>query len=125
VHDEGKRGRQLTVQRGPVEPGGGAEGFQAGRDVGRGIRVHSATPALMSGVQGRQQIKYLRPAYFAHHQPVGAHSQGLPDEIPEGDLTDALLVGRAGLQPHYMRVAWPQLRRVLGEHDPFARIDEP
>lgn len=79
----------------------------------------------MAGVQRGQQMHHFGPAHLAHDQPVGPHPQCLPHEVLQRDESGALLVGGSGLEADDMRMVRPQLRRVLGEHDPLAASDQP
>ncbi len=81
--------------------------------------MHGPAPAVVPGVQRGEQVDHLRPADLAHDEPVRAHPKGLPDEVTQRDLAGALQVGRAGLEPHDVRVVRTQLPGVLDEHDAF------
>ena len=65
-----QRGRELSVQRVPVQSAQGRQGLQAGRDIGRRVGVHGPAPALMAGVQRRQQIADL-PRPGPRRPPAG------------------------------------------------------
>ncbi len=58
------------------------------------------------------------------HEAVGAHAQGLPDQVAQRHLAGALHVGRAGLEPDDVRVLRQQLSGVLDEQQPLSRRDE-
>ena len=82
-----------------------------------------ARAAVVTGVERGQQVAHLTAAHLADDQPVGAHPQGLADEVAQRDPAGALDVGRPGDQPHDVRVARPQLLGVLDADHPLPRID--
>ena len=54
----------------------------------------------------------------------GPHAQRVLDQIAHGDLALALEIGRAGLQPHDMRLLQLQLGRVLDRDHALAGVDQ-
>ena len=79
-------------------------------------------PAVVTGVQGGEQIGHLGAAHLADHDPVGAHPERLPDQVAQGHLPDALDVRWTGEQPHHVRVRGRELGRVLAHHHPVGGV---
>ena len=65
----------LTCERAIVEPGECAERLQPRRHVREAVGVEGARPAVVTGVERRQQVTHLFAATFADHEPVGPHPQ--------------------------------------------------
>ena len=59
-------------------------------DLFRAVGVQRAHPALVPGVEGGEQLADLRSTHLTHDEPVGAHPQGLADEVDEGHPTTPL-----------------------------------
>ncbi|GAA1021533.1 hypothetical protein Aple_073340 [Acrocarpospora pleiomorpha] len=103
--DYGVQGcRDLAVDGFSGKACGAGQCFQAGWDIGGGVRVESAAAAFVAGVQCGQEIYNLGTANLAYDEPVWAHPEGLTDEVPECDAADALEVGRASLKADHVRV---------------------
>ena len=73
LEDHLHRGAELAVQRGGAQPAEGGERLQPGRDLARRVGVHRAGPAVVTGVERRQQLDHLGAAHLADDEPVGAH----------------------------------------------------
>jgi len=86
--------------------------------------MQGATAALVTGVHGVEEIRDLGSPDLTHHQPVGSHPQGLPDQHAHRNLTSALHVGRTRLQTDDVWVVGAQLAPVLHDHQPVAGVDE-
>ena len=56
----------------------------------------------MTGVHGLKHVQRLRSANLAQDDAIGAHTQGVLDEIAHGDLALTFEVRRARLQ----RTTW-------------------
>ena len=102
-------------------PRQGPEGLDPRRHLGGPVGVQRAHPALVAGVQGREQLADLRAAHLADDEAVGPHPQGLADELDEGDPTDTLDVGPAALEPDDVRMVGVELADVLDDDDPLVR----
>ena len=59
----------------------------------------------MAGVHGGQYVEYFNAADFPQDDAVGAHPQGIADQVAGFDLPMAFGIGRAGFQTHHVRVA--------------------
>src|SRR3546814_4296056 len=60
------------------------------------VAVQRAHGTVMAGVHRGEQVETLRAADFAQDDAVGAHAQGVLDEVADGDRALALQVRRAG-----------------------------
>lgn len=78
-----------------------------------------ARAAVMAGIQGGQEVDYLGATDFADDDSVGAHSQGLPDEVTDGHRADALDVRGARYQAHDVGVWGCQFGGVFDADDAF------
>ena len=101
----------------PVESRGEPERLEAGRDVGRRVRVHGSGAAFVAGVHRREQVDDLGPADLAEHEAVGAHAQRLAHEVAQRHDARALDVGGARLHAHDVRMVGVELRRVLDDDE--------
>jgi hypothetical protein len=110
----------LTVDGFSGKACGAGQCFQAGWDIGGGIRVEGAASAFVTGVKRGQEIYDLRTANLADDEPVWAHPEGLSDEIPERDATDAFEVGRAGFEADHVRVSGAEFGGVFHEQEAFS-----
>ena len=71
----------------------------------------------MAGVHGLQHVEGLGATNLSDQDAVGAHSEAVAQQLPDGELTLAFDVGRAVLERDYVRVIDLQLGRVLdGDH---------
>jgi hypothetical protein len=77
----------------------------------------------MACVHCRKQIKAFRTTNFAKDDPVRTHTQGVLDEIADGDCALAFKVGRAGFQRQPMRLLQAKFGSVFDCQHTFARID--
>jgi len=66
----------------------------------------------------------LGPAHLAQDDAVGAHAQRVLDQVAHIDRAGPFQVGRAGFQPHDMRLLQLQLGRVLDGDDALALVDQ-
>lgn len=74
-------------------------------------------------VHGDEKVQGLGLADLSDEEAVGAHAQGLLDQAPQADLSDALKVGRPGLHGHAVTVAQGQLEDLLAGDDPLRARD--
>ena len=85
--------------------------------------MHRRQRAVVARVQRLQHVQALRAPHLSHHDPVGAHPQGVADQLADRHLAATLQVRRAGLETDHVALAQPQLRRVLDRHDPLLARD--
>ena len=74
-------------------------------------------------VHGDEEVQGLGLADLSDEEAVGAHAQGLLDQAPQADLSDALKVGRPGLHGHAVPVAQGELEDLLAGDDPLRARD--
>ena len=77
----------------------------------------------MARVHGLQHVQGLAGADLAQDDAVGAHAQGVPDQVPLGDLASPLQVGGARFQADHMGLLELQFGGVLDGDDPLAVVD--
>ena len=77
----------------------------------------------MTRIHGLKQIKSLRPAHFAHDNPLGAHTQTVFNQVAHRDRTHTFQIGRAGFQPHHMWLLQLQFGGILAGNNPFIGIN--
>ena len=94
-HVECARGLLADRAQRQVDAGGEHEGLEAGERVARRVRVDRRQRALVAGVHRLEHVQRLGAADLADDDPVGAHAQGVPDELADADLALALDVRRA------------------------------
>ena len=75
------------------------------------------------GIQGDQHVQALGLPDLAHHQPVGAHAQGLLDQPAHGNFAFALQVWLPALQPHNVPQRKLQFEDLLDGDDALAGSD--
>ena len=88
VHDA-VEGRGHLLPDGPdrqVEAGHQHEGLEAGERVARAVGVDRGDRAVVAGVHGLEHVEGLAAAALADHDAVGAHAQGVLDEVADRDL---------------------------------------
>ena len=78
----------------------------------------------MAGVHGLQQVERLGSADFADDDAFGAHTQAVADQFAHRDLAFALDVGRAGFQPHHMRLLQLKFGGVFAGDDALVVVDD-
>ena len=128
------RGLDDDVDRGADHLANGARGqreaahrdhrFAARQGFARVVGVQRSHRAVMAGVHGLQQVERLGSADFADDDAFGTHTQAVPDQIAHGDLAFALDVGRAGFQPHHMRLLQLKFGGVFAGDDALVMLDE-
>ena len=126
VHDE-VEGRGHLLADGPhrqVEAGHQGHGLDAGQRVARGVGVDGGDRAVVAGVHGLEHVEGLAGAALADHDAVGAHTQGVADQVADGDLTLALDVRRAGLEGQHVLLVELELLGVLDGDDALVVGDE-
>jgi len=85
--------------------------------------MHRPGPALVAGVERREQIHDLRTADLADHDAIGTHPQCLPDQVTHRHLADAFDIGAARDQPDQVRMLRCQLGGVFDADDPLRGVD--
>ncbi len=78
----------------------------------------------MTRVEGDEQVHRLAAADLADHDPIGAHPQGVADEVADRHLAGALDAGGPALEPDHVRLGEPELGGVLDRDHPLAGLDE-
>ena len=89
-----------------VETGAGCgerHGFEAGGDLFGAAGVEGRHEAAVAGVGGLEHVEHLRAADLADDDAVGAHAEGVSDQLAQRDLAPALHVGWARLEADDMR----------------------
>ena len=85
--------------------------------------MQRAHRAVMAGVHGLQQVERLGSAHFADDDPLGTHTQAVPDQVAHGDLALAFQVRRARFESHDMRLLQLQFGGVFAGDDAFFGVD--
>ena len=119
VDDDPQRLPQLGVDGRAWHPRQRAERLDARGDLLGAVGVQRAHPALVPGVEGGEQLADLRSAHLPDDEPVGAHPQGLADEVDEGTPHPRPRRSASALQPHDVRVARVELAHVLDDDEAF------
>ena len=78
----------------------------------------------MARVERHEQIERFATAHLADHDPVRAHAQGAPQQIPDAHQAPTFDVCGAALEAHDVRLAQAKLRCVLDRDHPLRLIDE-
>ena len=78
---------------GQVDAGHQHHGLDAGQRVARAVGVDGADRAVVAGVHRLEHVQGRGVADLADDDAVGAHAQGVLDEVADGDLAPALDVG--------------------------------
>ena len=69
--------------------------LEAGQRVARRVGVDRRQRAFVARVHRLEHVERLGAANLADDDPVGAHAQGVPDELADLDLAAAFDVRRA------------------------------
>ena len=93
-------------------------------DVARRVGVDGADRAVVAGVHRLQHVERGGVADLADDDAVGAHAQGVADQVADRDLALALDVRRAGLEPHHVVLVELELGGVLDGDDALVVGDE-
>ena len=78
----------------------------------------------MAGVHRLEHVQRFAAADFADHDPVRPHTQGVADQVADGNRTAALDIRRPAFQPDHVLLLQLQLDRVLDGDDAFVVRDE-
>src|SRR5256714_6002526 len=109
---------------GQREAANGDHGLAARQRFAGIVGVQRSHRAVMAGVHGLQQIERLGSADFADDDAFGSHTQAVAYQFAHGDLAFALDVGRAGFQPHHMRLLQLKFGGVFAGDDALVVLDE-
>ncbi len=83
--------------------------------------MHGRERAVMTGVQGGQQVERLRSTHLADHDAIGPHPQSVLQQVPDRHLAAALDARRPRFQPDNMRLAEVEFGCVFDRDDPLGR----
>src|SRR5579875_389082 len=98
--------------------------LQPGQGVPGAVGVHGSQRTLVAGVHRLEHVQRLTGADLTDDDPVRAHPQGVPHEVPDGHLPSPLRVGRTGLEAEDVLLVELQLLGVLDGDDPLVLRDE-
>ena len=73
----------------------------------------------MAGVHRLEHVERFAAAALADDDTVGAHTQGVADEVADADFAFSLNVCRTRFETHHMILPQLKLRRVLNGDDAF------
>ena len=99
-------------------------GFDTRQRVARAVGVDRRQRAVVAGVHRLQHVERFLASNLADDDAVGAHTQGVDDELPLPDRALAFDVRRPRLEPRHMLLVELQLGGVLDRHDALALGDE-
>ena len=105
---------------GNVQAAHGDHGFQAAQGVARRVRVNGGQRAVVARVHGLQHVQRFFAANLTDDDAVGAHTQGVDDQLALLNRAFALDVGGARFQAHDVVLVQLQFRRVFHGDDAFA-----
>src|SRR5699024_11463029 len=126
VHDRVDGVVHLVADRvvGHVPLTHGGKGLQPVDGVLGGVGVHGHQRPVVAGVHGVEHVYVLRTTHLTDDDAVGPHTQGVTDQITDGDLAAALDVGRPGLQAYHVFLHELEFGGVLDGDDAFGRGDK-
>ena len=78
----------------------------------------------MARVHRLEHVERLTGTTLTDHDAVRPHTQGVLDQVADGDLPPALDVGRTGLEAEYVILMELEFLGVLHRHDALALGDE-
>ena len=119
VHDQIQRARHLSadgLQR-QVVAGHQHHRLDARERVAGAVGVDGRERAVVAGVHRLEHVQRLGATHLADDDPVGPHAQRVPHQLADGDLTLALDVVRARLEPQHVTLVQLQLGGVLDRDD--------
>jgi len=73
MHDCVDSGCEQCMHCRTIHARGQSQGLDARWQILGRIRVHGATPTFVPGVQGHEQIDYLRASHLPDHNAIGPH----------------------------------------------------
>ena len=105
-------------------PGHEDHGLEPAEHVRGGVRVTGRQRTVLTGRHGLEHVQRLAGTALPDDDAVGAHVQGVAQQVPDRDLARALDVRRARLERHDVDLTELQLRGVLDRDDPLVLGDE-
>ena len=93
--------------------------LEAPEHVGRAVGVAGRQRAVLAGGHRLEHVQRFARAALADDDPVGAHVEGVAQEVADGDLAVALEVRWARLEGDDVLLAELQLGGVLDGDDPL------
>lgn len=66
--------------------------------------MEGGCPAVMTGVQGDEQLDHLRAAKLPDHETIWSHAQRLPHQFAKAYRSSTFNVGRPRRQADHVRV---------------------
>src|SRR6185295_11550602 len=90
----------------------------------RVVGVQRSHRAVVAGVHGLQQVERLGSADFADDDAFGPHTQAVAHQFAHRHLAFAFDVGRAGFQPHHVRLLQLKFGGVFAGDDALVMLDE-
>ena len=126
LDEQVERARDLLADRAQrqVDAGRQHERLEPGQRVARGVGVDRRQRALVARVHRLEHVQGLGAADLADDDPVGAHAQGVPDELADADLALALDVRRPRLERDHVLLLELELGGVLDRDDALVARDE-
>ena len=82
--------------------------------------MNGGKTAVVTGVHRLKHIQCFAAAALTDHDPVGAHTQRVADEVTDGDCAAAFDVGRAGFQTDEMFLMKLEFGGIFDGDDTFA-----
>src|SRR5690606_32559150 len=119
VHDQ-VDGRGDLLPDGPhrqVDAGHQHHRLDTGEGVTGAVGVDRGQRPIVAGVHRLEHVERLGATTLTDDDPVGTHTQGIADQVADGDRTLALDVRRAGLQGEDVLLMELQLGGVLYRDD--------
>ena len=101
-----------------------AEGGKTRGHLSRAVRVDGRPAAVVSRVEGGQDVAHFGASAFTQDEAVGAHAHGRAHEVGQGDGASSLDVWLAFEEVDAVRVGGGDLGDLLDAHDAFAGWDE-
>ena len=98
--------------------------FDTGQRVARRVGVDGRQRPVVAGVHRLQHVERLFAADLADDDAIGAHAQGVDDQLPLPDRALAFDVGRTRLEPRHVFLPQLQLGGVLDRDDALVLGDE-
>ncbi len=126
LDDDVDGGVDLVAERleGDLHLGHGAERLEPHQGVLGAVGVDGGERAVVAGGHGLEHVEGLAAADLADDDPVGAHPQGVADEVADGDVALALDVGGAGFQAYHVGLLELEFGGVLDGDDALVAGDE-
>ncbi len=111
--------------QGQVHAGHQDQGLEPREGLTGRVGVDRRHRSIVAGVHGLEHVEGLTGAALADHDAVGAHPQGVDDQIADVDAALAVDVRRARLEPAHVFLVELELGGVLDGDDPLVDRDEP